>query len=368
MGHPQFGADDQRSLQDIFVMDADGQHKTRLTNTPYQEEVPAWTADGRIVFYGQSPTDPENWDIYLMNADGSGLQNLTNTDADTFECWPSPAPRGNKIAFTRATETSLEIWIMNLDGTGARRVTDGLQSDWSPSGNDLLFTCIAGTDRDVWLAHSDGTGLQQLTDTPNRREAFPSFSPDGTTIVFPALVQSGVFNIFSLDLATNDEQLLLADSPPTTHSVAYPTWQPLGKASEASRPNLALGKAVTASGEYPGNPAPLAVDGDWWSYWNSGNFPPQWIEVDLGSVRTVGEIDLGITQLPDCPTMHRLLGRTTTSQPYTLLREFSGYTVDQQILRYLADTPQVLRFIRAETTASCSWVGWREIEVYAPAR
>ena len=91
MGHPQYGEDDRRSLQDIFVMDADGQHKTRLTNTPYQEEVPAWTADGRIVFCGQSPTDPENWDIYLMNADGTGLRNLTDTGAETFECWPSPA-------------------------------------------------------------------------------------------------------------------------------------------------------------------------------------------------------------------------------------------------------------------------------------
>jgi hypothetical protein len=132
------------------------------------------------------------------------------------------------------------------------------------------------------------------------------------------------------------------------------------------RTNLALGKSVNASNEYPGNPASLAVDGNWWSYWNSGAFAPQWIEVDLGSVQNVGEVDLGITQLPDCATDHLVYGRAGSSDPYELLQEFNGPTVDQQVLRYVAATPQQLRFVRIETTSSCSWVAWREIEVYAP--
>lgn len=368
MGHPQFGLDDQRSLQDIFVMDADGQHKTRLTRTPYQEEVPAWTAHGRIVFCGQSPTDPDNWDIYVMDADGTDLENLTDTGPDTFECWPSPAPHGDEIAFTRATEAGIEIWTMRLDGTGLRRVGEGRTSDWSPRGNDLVYAGDSGGgDRDVWMSHVDGTGQRQLTDTPARRELFPSFSPDGSKIVYGAIVASGEINIFSLDLATGKEDVLLEDAPPTTYSVAYPTWQPLPRGEESTepRPNLALAGSVTASSEYGGNPASLANDGDWWSYWTSGDFPPGWIEVDLGSVEQIGEVALGITQLPDCATTHRLLGRKTASQPYTLLREFSGFTDDQQILPYVADAPKALRYIRVETTSSCSWVGWREIEVYA---
>jgi Ca2+-binding RTX toxin-like protein len=132
------------------------------------------------------------------------------------------------------------------------------------------------------------------------------------------------------------------------------------------RTNLALGKSVTASGEYPGGPPSLAVDGDWWSAWNSGNFPPQWIEVDLGAVASVGEIDLAVTQLPDSATIHRVYGRSDASSPYVLLREFSGFTSDQQVLRYFATGPLTLRFIRVETTSSASWVGWREIQVFAP--
>jgi hypothetical protein len=37
--------------------------------------------------------------------------------------------------------------------------------------------------------------------------------------------------------------------------------------------NLALGKSVSTSNDYPGNPISLAVDGDWWTYWNSGGYP-----------------------------------------------------------------------------------------------
>jgi hypothetical protein len=134
------------------------------------------------------------------------------------------------------------------------------------------------------------------------------------------------------------------------------------------REDLALGRSVTASNEYSGYPssASLAVDGDWWSYWNSGDYPPQWIEVDLGSVRSVGEIDLGITQLPDSQTIHRLYGRSSTADPWTLLREFNGFTVDQQQLQYVAAVPQQIRYVRVETTSSLSWVGWREIAVYGP--
>jgi Tol biopolymer transport system component len=215
-------------------MDADGQHKTQLTNTPYREEVPAWTADGRIVYCGQAADDLDNWDVYMINADGSGLRRLTSSAA--FDCWPSPAPSGNKIAYTTVQDDVAEIVTMTLDGIELGEVTTGLdancvQSDWSPTGNDLLFACDseAGLGRDVWTAHQNGTGLKRLTDTPSLQEAFPSWSPDGTQVVFGRIVASGVFNIFSLDPVSGQEELLLAASPPATYSVAYPTWQPVRK-------------------------------------------------------------------------------------------------------------------------------------------
>ena len=79
------------------------------------------------------------------------------------------------------------------------------------------------------MIHENGTGLKRLSDTPSRRETFPTWSPDGTTVVYGAQVADGVINIYATDVATGMEHLLLADAPPSTYSVAYPTWQPLTK-------------------------------------------------------------------------------------------------------------------------------------------
>ena len=162
-------------------MDADGQHKTQLTNTPRQEEVPAWTADGRIVYCGQAADDLDNWDIYLMNADGSGLRRLTSSPA--FDCWPAPAPSGNKLAYTTVRNDVAGIVTMNLNGTEHREVTTGMnRAAWRRTVAIGQRSRLRMRQRN---AHGQGRvdgpperqGLTQLTNTPSQREAFPAFSP-----------------------------------------------------------------------------------------------------------------------------------------------------------------------------------------------
>jgi hypothetical protein len=132
------------------------------------------------------------------------------------------------------------------------------------------------------------------------------------------------------------------------------------------RPNLALHKPATASNQQAEFPASQAVDGDPNTIWNAGSWPPQWIEVDLGDPKAVDEIDLVVSQFPDSQTTHRVYGKASASDPYTLLHEFDGYTVDAQVLQYVLPADQQLRYIKIETTNSSSWVAWREIEVYGP--
>jgi len=153
------------------------------------------------------------------------------------------------------------------------------------------------------------------------------------------------------------------DAPPETSLEVQIT-----KVPGAEVINLALGKSTTASNWLSDQPPSMAVDGNFFTFWNAGDFPPQWIEVDLGAPHAIGEISLSITQLPDGFTVHGVYGKPSPDASYTLLHEFAGFTLDLQVLRFtLPLAAPNIRFLRIETTQSPSWVAWREIGVY-PAR
>jgi Ca2+-binding RTX toxin-like protein len=132
-------------------------------------------------------------------------------------------------------------------------------------------------------------------------------------------------------------------------------------------PNIALGRPATASRFIRKNTASGAVDGSTEFLWNSGDYAPQWVEIDLGSPKAIGRISLLTAQSPDGDTVHRVLGKARAGDPYQLLHEFTGFTTDDQLLDHSPLTPwENVRFVRIETITSPSWVAWREIRVYPP--
>ncbi len=149
---------------------------------------------------------------------------------------------------------------------------------------------------------------------------------------------------------------------------ATSTLNPLPNTTLNLLPNIALGKPAIASQFLPESPPSAAVDGGCGTVWNSGDYAPQWIEIDLGTPQAVGQISLLTAQLPPGDTLHRVLGKARPGDPYQLLHEFEGFTTDAQWLDYSPPTPwEDVRFLRVETTMSPSWVAWREIQLYPPS-
>jgi Tol biopolymer transport system component len=127
-------------------------------------------------------------EIEVIAPDGTQRQALTAQSGSN--AFPSFSPDGKRFVFSSTRDGPKNLYVMNADGTGVRRLTEGKWTDthanWSPTGEWIAF---AGK-RDpegfaIWLIRPDGTGLKKLIG-PNGTSMnnHPHFSPDGQWIVF----------------------------------------------------------------------------------------------------------------------------------------------------------------------------------------
>jgi F5/8 type C domain-containing protein len=150
----------------------------------------------------------------------------------------------------------------------------------------------------------------------------------------------------------------------TIERALAPIERPDPCAAAAGPHNVALGRTATASSSDAANPPANAFDGNRQTAWSAGTLAPQWIRVDLGSPQAVKRIRLHVTQLPDGFTVHRVYGRESAGGAERLLHEFVGFTRSGDVLGQAPPVSwQDVRYLRVETVASPSVVGWRELEV-----
>jgi Tol biopolymer transport system component len=185
-------------------------------------------ASGRIAFVSERAGNPE---VYVMNADGSGVRRLTRDPSDDF--FPSWSPDREKIVFARARDQlDGEIYVMNADGTEprllARNPADDESPSWSPDGRKIAFYSDRDGDDEIYVMDADGSNVQRVTRNPANDE-YPSWSPDGKKIAFTRITGDCLdtcnAEIYVMNADGGDERRL-------TRSSAYdadPDWSPDGK-------------------------------------------------------------------------------------------------------------------------------------------
>jgi Tol biopolymer transport system component len=116
-------------------MDPDGGDLRRLTDNSCWDDDPVWSPDGsRIAF--ASDCDG-NFEVYIMDADGSNRVRLTKSpdglDDNRFADW---SPDGARMVFTSERDFGSDIFVMNADGSNRMRLADHPARDdnprWSP--------------------------------------------------------------------------------------------------------------------------------------------------------------------------------------------------------------------------------------------
>ena len=227
---------ERRGNPDLYAIDLEAQTEPRLLiDSPAMEDQAAISPDGAtLVFVGTASGDTE---IYSLPFDPSRTQsfdaavNLTASTGGDFR--PAFSPDGAQIAFSSDRDTPAyghpyfpftrqregEIYVMNADGSGQRRLTESRSWDgspeYSPDGATIYFysarprelpgppsSPILGQEGGfrIWSMNADGANPRPLT--PEGLEALaPALTADGR-IAFQTRQGPNDWHIRSLDPST----------------------------------------------------------------------------------------------------------------------------------------------------------------------
>lgn len=179
-----------------------------------------WTPDGAHLIFNRGEK------IYVVDAEGTQVRKLVNANPEGLlpnGFYGDVSPDGVRVVYSTCEFTLLrngqlqhvyEIAVINLDGTGQQRFTEGSDMDgvpaWSPNGSRIAFNSTWGitgyTGDFIFTMAADGTDVQQVFSVFTLREGLdetklisglstapPVWSPDGQRLAF--LVGEGVRSV-----------------------------------------------------------------------------------------------------------------------------------------------------------------------------
>ncbi len=262
-------------LRDLWLVTIDGRPPRRLTKDDESDIEPAWSADGRYVYF--SSFRGGAWAVWRVPFQGGAPRRVTQgTGAERHPSvsrdgkrmavstlsarpdvmlldlstrkevrlpglnpgsgGPAWAPDGHSLIFNSARIGGrFDLWIQPILDLRAseqpRRLTDqpgsATSPTFSPDGRWVAYYRVVAGQRDIWIVPAAGGNPVQFTDD-KAADFHPAWSPDGTRLAFCS-ERDGTARIWMASVA--DGRPTGAPKPVTSGSTAdqAPAWSPDGK-------------------------------------------------------------------------------------------------------------------------------------------
>lgn len=163
---------DRTGKEEVYVLDpAEGRLGLVTARWPYDQARQAefMSPDGRSFAYVQNDSRgvPQ---IYIYSREYAVSRQVSFNTGMSYD--PAWSPRGGQLAFVSTENRNDDIYVMDIDGQGQVRLTFNnwewdKHPSWSPDGTRIVFWSNQGSGRkQLWIMNADGTGQRQLLHSP----------------------------------------------------------------------------------------------------------------------------------------------------------------------------------------------------------
>ena len=171
---------------EIYEANPDGSELKRLTDAKGYDAEGAYSPDGKQIVFCSNRDG--NLELYIMDADGKNTRKLTNAP-NCYNGGPFFSPDGKKVIFRsdRKKKDHLQIYVINVDGSGEKALTDTNGVNWGPWWyKDNKHVIYSGADHsdptkrpnyDLYWLNIENGKQTRITHAPGA-DVLPVFSPD----------------------------------------------------------------------------------------------------------------------------------------------------------------------------------------------
>ena len=150
--------------------------------------MPAWSPDGGSIMFSSRRESDRQSRLYITPSGGGQERALEQNFKPVIGITPSWLKDG-RVVYSGCVGESCGLVVVNPDGAGPTVITDhwtDFQPACSPDGSRIAFTSQREGQWEIFTANTDGSDITKLTDN-HVIDGLPTWSPDGTSIVFASV-------------------------------------------------------------------------------------------------------------------------------------------------------------------------------------